>query len=448
MAALTRAWAPTNGCGGVDEQVHSVMAPESLPIPEVSGAPVAAPTRPVRVLHIITRMIVGGAQENTLLSCALIDRDRFPSEILCGPETGSEGSLHDDCRRSAVTTHFEPALRRSIHPWRDFVALERLTRFILRGRYDIVHTHSSKAGVLGRIAARRARTPVVVHTVHGWPFSQEESFVHRALWVNLERFCAGLADAIVVVGSADREKGLELGIGRPDQYHLIRSGIDVEHYRGASIDRGQVRSRLGLPPGAFVVGSVGRLSPQKAPLDLLGAFEPVARARPDAHLVLVGDGPDRPAVEAAVRQSNLGERVHLAGLRRDVPAMMSAFDVFALASHWEGLPRVLPQAMAAGLPIVASRANGVPDAVVNGENGWLVDIGDVAGMSRRLLELSQDPSGARRMGERGRERVEEFSARRMVDQLTVLYRRLVLWKEAPAARTEGQAVQEPPARVA
>jgi glycosyltransferase involved in cell wall biosynthesis len=393
-------------------------------------------------------MILGGAQENTLLSCALIDRDRFPSEILCGPETGTEGSLHDDCRKSAVQLHFEPALRRSVHPWMDSVALMRVTRFIRRGRYDIVHTHSSKAGILGRIAARLAAVPVVVHTAHGWPFSREESFAGRMLWVNLERFCARLADAIVVVGTPDRDKGLELGIGRPDQYHLIRSGIDVDHYRGNGIDRTGVRARLGLPPDAFVVGTVGRLSPQKAPLDLLGAFEPVARARPDAHLVIVGEGPERPAVEAAVRRSSLGGRIHLAGLRRDVPALLSAFDVFALASHWEGLPRVLPQAMAAGLPIVASRANGVPDAVVNGENGWLVEVGDVAGMSRRLLELSQDPSAARRMGERGRERVEEFSARRMVDQLTMLYRRLALWKAMPVSRSDGPAVAEPPARVA
>jgi glycosyltransferase involved in cell wall biosynthesis len=425
-----------------------VTVSEFSPRPEGLAAPKQAHAKPIRVLHVITRMILGGAQENTLLSCSLIDRAGFPSEILCGPETGAEGSLHDDCRLSSVTLHLEPALRRSVHPWHDFIALLRLTHFIRRGHYDVVHTHSSKAGVLGRVAARLAGAPVVVHTVHGWPFSQEESPVHRTVWVNLERFCARLADAIVVVGSADQEKGLELGIGRPDQYHLIRSGIDVEYYRGAGIDRGQVRSRLGLPRDAFVVGSVGRLSRQKAPLDLLGAFEPVARARPDAHMVIVGDGPDRPAVEAAVRNSRLDGRIHLAGLRRDVPALMCAFDVFALASHWEGLPRVLPQAMAAGLPIVASRANGVPDAVVNGENGWLVDVGDVAGLSRRLLELSQDPSRARRMGERGRERAEEFSARRMVDQLTVLYRRLVLWKEAPASKTEEHELADPPARVA
>lgn len=424
------------------------MASESLPHTAFTAPTLQAPARPIRVLHVITRMILGGAQENTLLSCALIDRDRFPSEILCGPETGPEGSLHDDCRRSGVPIHLEPALRRSVRPWLDSIALLRLARFIRRGRYDIVHTHSSKAGILGRVAARLGSVPVVVHTVHGWPFSRENSSVDRTLWVNLERLCARLADAIVVVGSADREKGLELGIGRADQYHLIRSGIDVDHYRGAGVDRGQVRSRLGLPPGAFVVGSVGRLSRQKAPLDLIGAFEQVARARPDVHLVIVGDGPDRPVVEAAVRQSRLESRVHLAGLRRDVPALMSAFDVFALASHWEGLPRVLPQAMAAGLPIVASRANGVPDAVVNGDNGWLVDVGDMSGMSRRLLELSNDPSGARRMGERGRERAEEFSARRMVDQLSVLYRRLVLWKEGPASRTDEHEVADPTARVA
>ena len=389
--------------------------------------------RPVRVLHVITRMIVGGAQENTLLSCALIDRERFPSEIICGPETGAEGSLHDDCRRHGIPLHFEPALRRSIHPVMDLLALGRLARFIRRGRYDVVHTHSSKAGIVGRIAARLAGAPVVVHTVHGWPFSRDESRWGRTLWRNLERRFAGLADALVVVGSPDREEGLALGIGRPHQYHLIRSGIDVGFYRGRGADRVEVRSRMGIAPDAFVIGSVGRLSRQKAPLDLLAAFEPVARAVPDAHLVIVGDGPDRAAVEDAVQRSRLDGRVHLPGLRRDVPAFLSAFDVFALASHWEGLPRVLPQAMAAGLPIIANRANGVPDAVTDGENGWLVNVGDVAGMSRRLLEFAQDRPRAREMGKRGFQRVDEFSARRMVDQLAELYSELAQRRVAGGA---------------
>ena len=384
--------------------------------------------RPLRVLNVITRMIVGGAQETALLSCALIDRERLPSEILTGIETGPEGELHTEARDRQVVIHLEPSLVRSFDLAQDLTALLRLARFLKRGRYDIVHTHSSKAGVLGRIAARLAGVPVVVHTVHGWAFVPELPRTLFWLYLVLERLCARLSDRIIVVAEATREEGLALRIGRPAQYQLIRSGIEVEAYRDVALERVTARARLGLPSDAFVVGSVGRLSPQKATPDLVAALERVARAQGNAHLVLVGDGPLRGEVESAVRRLGLTERVHLLGLRRDVPELLRAFDVFALASRWEGLPRVFSQAMAAGLPIVATRVNGASDAITPGENGWLVDVGDTAGMADRLLALAQDPATRQRMGERGRQRADEFSARHMVDQLEELYEGLAAQK--------------------
>lgn len=381
----------------------------------------ARPRPPIRVLHVITRMIVGGAQENTMLSCALMDRDRFVSEIVCGPETGSEGSLHEACRERGVRMEIEPALVRRPHPGLDGLALLRLAGRIRRGRYDVVHTHSSKAGILGRIAARLAGAPTVIHTAHGWPFSREDSARTRAMWIRLERFCAGLCDTIVVVAEADRQRGHDLGVGRPEQYRLIRSGIEIEAYRDVDTDRATARHRVGVPEGAFVVGTVGRLGRQKSPLDLVAAFAKLAAVRSDAHLVLVGDGPDRAEVERAVAAAGLVDRVHLLGLRMDVPRILPAFDVFALASRWEGLPRVFPQAMAAGLPIVATRVDGAPDAIIPGENGWLVDVGDAEALGGHLVALAADPERTVAMGRRGRERVEEFSARRMVEQLAALY---------------------------
>lgn len=379
---------------------------------------------PLRILHVITRLIVGGAQENTILSCALIDRERFPSEILSGIETGPEGELHGEARSREIPHHLEPSLVRAIHPIKDALALSRLTAFMRRGQFDVVHTHSSKAGILGRIAARTAGVPVVVHTVHGWPFAPGQSRAVFDSYVRLERFCARFTDALVAVATPDREEGLALGIGRPAQYRLIRSGIELEKYRNATIEPDAARARLGLPPGAFVIGSVGRLSPQKAPLDLLAAFEIVARARPEAHLVIVGDGPERAAAEAFVARAGLTARVHLPGLRRDIPELMRAFHVFALASRWEGLPRVFPEAMASGLPVVATRVDGAADLIVGGENGWLVETGDVEAMSRHLLMLAAEPDRLRRMGKRAREGLEDFSAVRMTEQLGKLYREL------------------------
>jgi glycosyltransferase involved in cell wall biosynthesis len=381
--------------------------------------------RPRRVLHVITRMIVGGAQENTMLSCALIDPVAFPSEALTGPQTGSEGSLHEETLRRGVTLHVEPTLVREVHPVKDALALLRLVRFLRDARCEIVHTHSSKAGILGRVAARLAGVPVVVHTVHGWSFRPGQSPLVFRSYVWLERLCARWCRALVVVAEADRAEGLTLGIGRPEKYVLIRSGIEIETYRDVGLTRAEARRRIGVPEDVFVVGSVGRLSCQKAPLDLLKAFAGVARERPDARLVMVGDGPLRREFEVAMERAGLQERVHLLGLRRDVPELLRAFDVFALASRWEGLPRVFPQAMAAGLPIVATRVDGAADAIASGESGWLVDVGDVAGMAHRLLELAADPARARAMGMAGLRRVEEFSATRMVGQLEELYARLV-----------------------
>jgi glycosyltransferase involved in cell wall biosynthesis len=373
------------------------------------------------VLHVITRMIVGGAQENTMLSCALVDRDRFPSELLTGPQTGPEGQLHEETRARGVTLHVEPALVRQVHPILDAVALVRLTRFVRRGGYDVVHTHSSKAGILGRIAARLVGVPIVVHTVHGWGFTPEQPMLVYRFYAWLERLCARWCQALVVVAWPDRDEGLALGIGRASQYRLIRSGIEIEAYRDVGLSREQARARLGLPLEAFIVGSVGRLSPQKAPLDLVGAFAEVARQREDAHLVLVGDGPLRGEVEREAARAGLARRLHLMGLRRDVPELLRALDVLALTSRWEGLPRVIPQAMAAGLPIVATRVDGSPEAIADGETGFLVDVGDRAGMAACLLEVARDPARGRRMGEIGRTRVEEFSALRMARELEDLY---------------------------
>src|SRR2546426_4079462 len=179
-----------------------------------------ASTRPLRVLHIITRMIVGGAQENTLLSCALIDRRAFPSEILCGVETGAEGELHSECRARGVPLHLEPSLVRDLHLWKDLLALVRLVRFMRRGRYDVVHVHSSKAGILGRIAARLAGVPIVIHTAHGWAFSREQPKLLYWLYVQLERFCASLSDALIVVSRSDQDEALLLRVGRQQQYVL------------------------------------------------------------------------------------------------------------------------------------------------------------------------------------------------------------------------------------
>ncbi len=379
----------------------------------------------VRVLHIITRLIVGGAQENTILTASMLDRSRWAVDLLSGPQTGSEGSLIEEVRERGIPLRLEPTLVRHINPLRDLPALVRLARFIRHGRYQIVHTHSSKAGILGRWAARLAGAPIVVHTVHGWGFHDHLSPLARRALITLERWTAPLTDALVVVAERDMEKGLRAGIGRPGQYHLIRSGIPVEEFTLAGIDGGAVREELGLPRHVPVLGNVGRFSAQKNPLDWVRVAGRVARELPDCHFLLVGDGPQRAQVEKSLAQQDLSRRTVLAGLRRDVPEMMAAMDVFLMTSLWEGLPRVIPQAMAMHIPVVATNVDGVVEAVDHGQSGYLCEPDDLEGLAAHCLALLRDPALRQTMGWQNREKsVREFDLPRMIARLADLYEHL------------------------
>lgn len=381
---------------------------------------------PVPVLHIITRLIVGGAQENTMFTAVLLDRSRYAVDVVSGPQTGSEGSLIEEVRARGVSLTLEPAIVREVDLVKDLIALFRLTCLIKKGRYTIVHTHSSKAGILGRMAARWAGVPIIVHTVHGWSFHDHMAAPARRAYVFLERLMATFSDALVVVARPDIEKGLRAGVGKPEQYHLIRSAIPLDEFDVAGIDRDDVRRELGLPLDAPVLGNVGRFSPQKNPLEWVRVAAKVGRELPQCHFLLVGDGPLRSQVEAALVETGIAGRAVLTGLRRDVPRMLAAMDVFLLTSLWEGLPRVIPQAMSMELPVVASGADGVSEAIRHGGTGFLCAPGDIEGMARCCVTLLCDAPQRHRMGERGRVYArQEFDVRQMAVQIAELYETLL-----------------------
>jgi glycosyltransferase involved in cell wall biosynthesis len=379
----------------------------------------------IRVLHVITRLIVGGAQEATMLTAALLDRARYAVDVVSGPQTGPEGSLIEEVRARGIPLTIEPTLVREISPLKDLQALLALCRLMQRGRYTIVHTHSSKAGILGRWAARLAGIPIIVHTVHGWGHHDRQHSLVRNTYILLERLTQRFTDRLTVDSPRNAERGLTDGIATPEKYITIRCGIELEHFWGPIRPREVVRAELSIPSGAPVVGTVTRLSPQKAPLDFVEAAAQVAAARPDVHFVAVGGGPLRAEVEARIAALSLADRFHLTGLRRDVPDLMHGFDIFALSSLWEGLPRVLPQAMAVGLPIVATAVDGNAEAVEDGVNGLLTPPGDPQAMAAALLRLLDDPALARKMSEAGRERAGEFDARKMVEDIAALYEALL-----------------------
>ncbi|MCG2712719.1 MAG: glycosyltransferase family 4 protein [Candidatus Omnitrophica bacterium] len=379
----------------------------------------------IRVLHIITRLIVGGAQQNTILTVAgLQGLGDYELTLLSGPQTGPEGSLIEEAAASCKL-RILPELRRNINPYYDLIAFIKLIRFIKKSRFDIIHTHSSKAGILGRWAARLAGKNIIVHTVHGWGHHDFQHPLIRFLYISLEKLTLLITHKLIGVSKVNIENGLVNGIGKVNNYSLIRSGIDLERFKHPRGHQEQLRSKLGIPPGVPVVGTVTRLSAQKAPLDFIRACAIIAESNPEAWFVIVGDGPLKSEAESLTKKLALEKRLVFTGLRDDVPELMSLFNIFALSSLWEGLPRVLPQAMARGLPIVATNIDGNAEAVINEENGLLVAPGDYKALAQSILSLLDKPQTAALMGKNGFKRVEEFAAQKMIKEIDSLYKGLL-----------------------
>ena len=287
---------------------------------------------PIPVLHLITRLIIGGAQENTMYTAQLLDREKYRVEVISGPQTGSEGSLIDEIRERDIRLRIMPDLLRQISPLHDLLAVIKLRKILKDGRYTLIHTHSSKAGLLGRLAARLAGTPLIVHTVHGWSFHDYMHPLVKWVYIILERWTASFTDALVVVSEKDIEKGLQAGIGRSEQYHLIRSAIPLYEFDPDQQDRLFIRCELGIPEDCLVIGNVGRFSAQKNPLDWVRVAGKIASTRPDIWFLLVGDGPLHKQVLMELRNQGILERTVLTGLRRDVGRMLAAMDIFLLTS--------------------------------------------------------------------------------------------------------------------
>ena len=378
----------------------------------------------MRVCHVITRLIVGGAQEATIYACASVDRAVFPSVLATGPQTGPEGDLRRLARERDVAIVEVPALVRELAPLRDARALGMLRRLFRESRPEIVHTHSSKAGLLGRIAAKREGVPVIVHTVHGWSFHDNMTSARRAVYIRLERLAARWTDRIITVSNLDRRKGLAARIGSPSQYRLVHELNDLQRYSDRAQDGPSARATLGIPPGSFVVGTVGRLSHQKDPQTWVRTASLVATEVPDARFVIVGDGDLRSETESLVAALGLGDRVTFTGLRDDVPRILPAFDALLLTSRWEGLPLTIPQAMASGVPVVASAVDGNGEIVQDGENGLLAPPATPRMLADAVLRL-RDRDLAARLVERGRETARDFSLERTIPQLEQLYAEVV-----------------------
>lgn len=395
----------------------------------------------MRVTHVITRLIIGGAQENTLASVQGLRQRGIEAELITGPAAGPEGSLLPSGQPPPFVTVLRELVR-PIHPWFDALAWGRLVRLFRARRPDIVHTHSGKAGVLGRLAARRVGVPVIVHTIHGPSFGPFQGALPNALFTAAERLAGRVTTHFVVVADALREQYLAAGIGRPDQYSRIPSGFDLTPFLAARNDP-QQRARWGLAPGDFVVGKIARLFKLKGHEDLFAVAPELVGRCARMKFLLVGDGPWRARFERRVRELGLASRFVFAGLQppQAIPSLVGIMDVVVHLSRREGLPRALAQALAAGRPVVAFDCDGAREVCRDGETGFLLAPGDRAGLVARLLELAGDPALCTRLGERGRALVrEQFPVERMIESLQTLYHAL-LADAARAGPASGRSAQ-------
>lgn len=378
----------------------------------------------MKVIHLITRMIVGGAQENTLWNC-LDQRSLFGDDVILmtGPETGSEGNLLDRHPTHGLNVVTVDAMRRSINPLNEWKAYWELRKAFQQLRPELVHTHSSKAGILGRAAAKSLGIPCV-HTIHGAAFHFGQSKLAYHLYQFLEARAAGWCDRILCVADAMRDQYLKAGIGQPEQYTTIHSGFETTPYLKPQIDPQQTRKELGLSPEDVVIGKIARFFPLKGHDAILKIAAPVCQAHPNVKFLLVGDGPLRGEIEQTLTRLGVRDRFVLTGLvdPAEVPRYIHAMDVVLHTSQWEGLARVLPQGLLAAKPVVSFAIDGAPEVVIPDQTGFLIPRDDYQALNQAIDQLANDAELRQRLGHEGRKRfAEKFDHAYMTRRIRDVY---------------------------
>ncbi len=391
----------------------------------------------MRVTHIITRLILGGAQENTVASVlGLGDRPDLEVGLISGPTRGPEGSLEDSFAGRPGVLAISPHLIRPVHPWHDLLALRDLTQLLRERAPDLVHTHSGKAGILGRLAARRAGVPAIVHTIHGPSFGSFQGPLANLAFTAAERCAARWTTHFVSVSDAMTRQYLAAGVGHREQLTRIFSGFRLEPFLEARNDPA-VRARFGLRPKDFVVGKIARLTELKGHDDLFAIAPAVVKRNPNVRFLLVGDGRWRRRFESMAEASGLRDHFVFTGLvpPGQIPQLVGVMDVLIHLSFREGLARALPQALAAARPIVSYDCDGAGEVCLEGETGFLVPPHNLEALIDRIVLLAGDGVLRERLGRRGQQFVKQwFSVERMIDALDALYRRLAQERSAASRR--------------
>jgi glycosyltransferase involved in cell wall biosynthesis len=388
----------------------------------------ALPDR-VKVLRVIARLNVGGPALHVAYLTAGLRERGYDTTLVAGTLARGEDSMAFVASDLDVQVVTIPQLGREISPLRDLMATLRLARLIRRERPQIVHTHTAKAGTVGRLAARLARgrqRPVVVHTFHGHVLRGYFDPIRSRIFAWLERWLARQSTALIAVSPQVRDDLVALGVAPAEKFTVIRLGIELEERVAGKDGRADTRRYLGIPPDRFAVGWIGRMTAIKNTEDVLSAFKLLRDLGVDATLCMVGDGPDRPQLERRAHELGIMRDTLFLGYQQDVAPLYAAFDALVLPSSNEGTPVSVIEALAARTPVVATRVGGVPDVVREGEDGFLVETGNTEALAERLARLASDPELRNRMGAAARDRVlPRYAVDRLVDDVDRLYRSLL-----------------------
>ena len=381
----------------------------------------------MRIMHVSTRLILGGSQENTVLSCEGQADGGHDVSLVFGPIYGPEGSLFDRVKAHGnIETIETPNLVRELAPVKDFKCKQDLRKIIRDWKPDVVHTHSSKAGILGRLAAWKEKVPCVIHTIHGLAFHPYQSKWRNSVYILSERIAAKRCHVIACVADAMRDQALKQGIGRPEQYVTVYSGMEVDRYVSPQWSRDEVRRELGISEDDFVLGTIARLAELKGHDDLLDSLEGLMNQRSNLKLLWVGEGWWADRLLGRVKSMGLEGRVITTGLvpSEEIPKYLQAMDVLCHPSYREGLPRTVTQSLLSGTPVIANDVDGTREVCFDGETGRLIPPGDLTALREATEWMMDHPVERAEMGRLGQTLCRErFAASRMVEHLEEIYQK-------------------------
>jgi len=383
-----------------------------------------------KILHIITRLDTGGSSTNTIETVARLDKNKYQVKLLFGKTHDPDGNIVRSLKERNIDYQCIKTLVRSVNPVKDILTLWQMVCLIKKGKYDLIHTHSSKAGILGRWAAKLANAPCIVHTPHGHVFYGYFNGFLNIVFIWVEKLTAVVTDKIITLTQKGKEEHVQFGIAKADKFIPIYSGIDIEHYRNKEIHVQNKRKEWGIHPDAFVFGCIARLDEIKGNRYLVDAFIESHQQMPGSQLILVGEGEERKMIEEKIEQNKIQDKIILAGERHDIDEFLLLIDVFVLASLNEGMGRVILEAMACGKPVIATDTGGIPELVKNRVNGFLVPVKDAKGISAAMLKFFERPELVHDYGLNNKRKVEEkFGIKNMVEEIDHLYESLIKAKK-------------------